>query len=113
MTNQTQAAVAEMPGLPPLPDSHFRANAAPHAASGGSMFDAYRADQMRKYATEYGSACMALKEAEVVRLREALTRLGSVEAFDVPRVMSPTADAELLARIDFARAALAINQPGA
>jgi hypothetical protein len=44
---------------------------------------------------------------EVRRLREVLERLGSMEAFDVARGVRLPTDKELLARIDFARAALA------
>jgi hypothetical protein len=40
------------------------------------------------------------------RAEGALERLGSTEAFDVARAIDPERDAELLARIDFARAAL-------
>lgn len=48
------------------------------------------------------------------RMREALARLGSNEAFTVPfwpKEHDPAAD-ELLARIDFARAALSPAQKG-
>lgn len=44
--------------------------------------------------------------AEVERLREALRRLGSCEAFKGARALDQDRDEELLARIDFARAAL-------
>lgn len=43
---------------------------------------------------------------ELIELRSALERLGSMEAFDVSRVPDPEKDAELLARIDFALEAL-------
>jgi len=39
-------------------------------------------------------------------LEEALDRLGSMEAFKGPRTVNADRDAELLARIDFARATL-------
>jgi hypothetical protein len=44
--------------------------------------------------------------AEVAGLRAALERLGSMEAFTLSRVIDPERDAELLARVDFARASL-------
>jgi Lar family restriction alleviation protein len=47
---------------------------------------------------------------EVERLREALERLSSMEAFVIARAVNPDQDAELLARIDFARAALLVIQ---
>ena len=45
-----------------------------------------------------------LKENE--RLRKALERLGSMEALMIPRAISHPGDKELIARIDYARAAL-------
>ena len=43
---------------------------------------------------------------EIRRLREALERVGSSEAFLVARSFVPGQDDELIARIDFAREAL-------
>ena len=51
-------------------------------------------------------ATISSLRAENERLRAALLRLGSIEAFDMPRVIDERADAELLARIDYARAAI-------
>lgn len=50
--------------------------------------------------------------AEVRRLRRCLTRLGSMEAFKIPRAIEPDSpgDVELLARIDFARSTLGIDE---
>lgn len=54
---------------------------------------------------ETSDAALSLK-AEVERLRGALERLGSMEAFEGARATDAVRDAELLARITFARAAL-------
>lgn len=53
----------------------------------------------------YHSAAATARECE--RLTKALERLGSMEAFEVARAVNVAADAELLARISFARAVLA------
>lgn len=45
---------------------------------------------------------------EIARLAGVLDRLGSSEAFVVSRVISPVLDAELLARMQFARDAIAV-----
>lgn len=45
-------------------------------------------------------------QAENQRLQEALQRLGSMEAFDISRAVDPDKDKELIARINFANAAL-------
>ena len=60
---------------------------------------------------------MLTKRAEAAErlngeLREALERLGSMEAFNLSRAIDPKHDAELLARIDFARAALDSKEKG-
>jgi hypothetical protein len=44
--------------------------------------------------------------AERDRYRAALERLGDMNAFDLPRATDPVRDAELLARIDYAREVL-------
>ena len=64
------------PELPALPQSLFRFNIAPHAASGGSMVAGYTADQMRAYALAYGESLRAKNErlrADAEQLRLSLT----------------------------------------
>lgn len=68
-------------------------------------------------AAEQASLCDLIGPAERTRAqlqacREALERLGSMEAFVVSRAIDPRRDEELLARIDFARAALSPAQVG-
>ena len=48
--------------------------------------------------------------AEAARLRAALERVGSMEAMTLGRMIDQHRDAELLARIKFARAALASKE---
>jgi len=47
------------------------------------------------------------KEKELQGYKGALERLSSMEAFEMPRFMNDVSDKELLARIDYARTALA------
>lgn len=57
-------------------------------------------------------AGMADPQATITALREALTRLGSMEAFGAPRAVGDSpADEELLLRVDYARAAIALVPP--
>lgn len=71
---------------------------------------------LHRQATHEPSHYYAAKTAEraireIERLRAALTRLGSVEAFDVSRVIDARRDKELIMRIDFARDTLEQNAP--
>lgn len=43
---------------------------------------------------------------EIERLRNAIERLGSMEAFSISRSIRPGVDDELIARIDYARSML-------
>lgn len=51
-------------------------------------------------------------EAQNTRLREALDRLASSEAFDMPRTVRLPSDEELIRRIEFARESLKPSAPG-
>jgi hypothetical protein len=63
-----------------------------------------RAETLRELEAQYRETATALaqSQARCAELEKALDRLGSMEAFENPRVVTKH-DAELLARIDFAR----------
>ena len=62
----------------------------------------YNAESVRKI-----KAALSAAEARIERLEKALKRLGDMEAFTVSRVITAhPGDKELIARVDFARAAL-------